>query len=1126
MRACWRFLFWLGDGGWAARDVQVAQARPSTRIVASAVRGQLPDPSSPLRNLVGLLSLGGTEHPTDTIAASPNTDSGYTPFYALVNDVLVWLGQAGQSSTSALPTANDRRLMKDAGQRSTLLSDVTYLNSLTPSTTLNKLIIDVLEGQIITLLVVLAFVLVFLIREWVVQQQFGINPGLDLENAFVRPDQPNNGAPHELDPDPRPTDEAVIGRVHPTENLRRDSSLEAARSRGVGNANGAMDDPSAGQTPTRALRIAATTALDEDRSQSNTEALPITSRIHTWNGARSGNHPTSQGAVASTSSSTSSTSTEMDGVATPTRRQRPRLPARSSSFAASQIRRLMEEESRMTVGLPTPEEVLKIWRRVDGHTEDFVRIVREGGRSVDLTWIVKALEVLQEVDGHDDERAEEDVGDTRNRTADGVDANRSGRISVRWGSSNSDRQNHGRQSHGHGKQAVRGRLAESPPTITSTTPTEEVERRPGYQSASDQTADDILFDYMRPVNLPSFTDVSDIDSSDADPMAADHTIFGYYQGPENAAPSTSSTHQRAEDDGTTREGQDSSPTRSHAHSDTWVTVGDDHSVPDSDHSRDVLSRPSVEDGQPGNVALQVQRRPSQTVVERVMDWCWGDLGPEHVLEQDFLPHAQEIPIEDLAPVVLDNEDHRELQQRVDAGDGDQQEENDPANQAIGPDDDPNRPGAIEEGEDLDGVMELIGLRGPLTGLFQNAILSAVLLSATIGGGIWIPYVWGKVVLVVLVHPFSLLVKLPLRWLSISIDLALDMSLLCAGSLVFWADHLVRLSLASLATSIPFLGRFSQASIVASTARLVARRSIQRIAKILVATSIEFSTADYPFFSVVAFESLTKLKLLLFYAFTSFSRPIVSLYQVDLGQLMTLIRLRALEWRSLPLSMSKLIGLPTLAVESFKTSFARSLASFKSVLTDPVAPSATILDEINPATIYWSATDRIIAIVAGYVVISIVGALYIKRGTFFSTSEQGRRLEAIIQSVLVQAGGILKVILIISVEMIAFPLYCGSLLDLALLPLFGEATFLSRIAFTLNSPWTSAFVHWFVGTCYMFHFALFVSMCRKILRKGVLCTSSFPMKGVQVPIADVQLQISSAILTTPLSTRYATSWKEM
>jgi E3 ubiquitin-protein ligase MARCH6 len=86
----------------------------------------------------------------------------------------------------------------------------------------------------------------------------------------------------------------------------------------------------------------------------------------------------------------------------------------------------------------------------------------------------------------------------------------------------------------------------------------------------------------------------------------------------------------------------------------------------------------------------------------------------------------------------------------------------------------------------------------------------------------------------------------------------------------------------------------------------------------------------------------------------------------------------------------------------------------------------------------------------------------------------------------QASGVTKVILIISIEMLVFPLYCGLLMDAALLPLFEDATLKSRFDFTMRHPLTSIFVHWFVGTGYMFHFALFVSMCRKIMRKGVLC----------------------------------------
>jgi E3 ubiquitin-protein ligase MARCH6 len=118
---------------------------------------------------------------------------------------------------------------------------------------------------------------------------------------------------------------------------------------------------------------------------------------------------------------------------------------------------------------------------------------------------------------------------------------------------------------------------------------------------------------------------------------------------------------------------------------------------------------------------------------------------------------------------------------------------------------------------------------------------------------------------------------------------------------------------------------------------------------------------------------------------------------------------------------------------------------------------------------------------------------VKKGTPFSNGQIGREWEATIIDLLHQAGGVMKVILIISIEMLVFPLYCGLLLDAALLPLFDGATIMSRLLFMINSPCTSIFVHWFVGTCYMFHFALFVSMCRKIMRKGVLC------KFAQLPL---------------------------
>jgi E3 ubiquitin-protein ligase MARCH6 len=160
------------------------------------------------------------------------------------------------------------------------------------------------------------------------------------------------------------------------------------------------------------------------------------------------------------------------------------------------------------------------------------------------------------------------------------------------------------------------------------------------------------------------------------------------------------------------------------------------------------------------------------------------------------------------------------------------------------------------------------------------------------------------------------------------------------------------------------------------------------------------------------------------------------------------------------------------------------------------PSSWVIDlgeasakgPVDASLAYWSGVDRFWAILVGYMTVFAVGALYLKRGSPFSRGDLMQAWEAGVIDSLHQASGIIKVILIISIEMLVFPLYCGLLLDGALLPLFADTTFKSRILFTCNYPLTSIFVHWFVGTGYMFHFALFVSMCRKIMRPGVLCKS--------------------------------------
>ncbi len=51
-------------------------------------------------------------------------------------------------------------------------------------------------------------------------------------------------------------------------------------------------------------------------------------------------------------------------------------------------------------------------------------------------------------------------------------------------------------------------------------------------------------------------------------------------------------------------------------------------------------------------------------------------------------------------------------------------------------------------EDLEGVLETIGMRGSLWMLAQNSVLMIVLIALCLAGSIWLPFFVGKTVLLV------------------------------------------------------------------------------------------------------------------------------------------------------------------------------------------------------------------------------------------------------------------------------------------------------------------------------------------------------------------------------------------
>ncbi|KAI8150028.1 hypothetical protein BJV82DRAFT_7339 [Fennellomyces sp. T-0311] len=125
-------------------------------------------------------------------------------------------------------------------------------------------------------------------------------------------------------------------------------------------------------------------------------------------------------------------------------------------------------------------------------------------------------------------------------------------------------------------------------------------------------------------------------------------------------------------------------------------------------------------------------------------------------------------------------------------------------------------------------------------------------------------------------------------------------------------------------------------------------------------------------------------------------------------------------------------------------------------------------------------DRFICVLIGYAVIFAISSWYLSR-THVAYATFGRSARHVLR----QQGIILKVAMFIAIELLLFPIVCGVLLDLSSLSLFRDATVDSRFVYLQTHPLASIFLHWFLGTAFMFFFAILVTVCREIVRPGVL-----------------------------------------
>lgn len=107
--------------------------------------------------------------------------------------------------------------------------------------------------------------------------------------------------------------------------------------------------------------------------------------------------------------------------------------------------------------------------------------------------------------------------------------------------------------------------------------------------------------------------------------------------------------------------------------------------------------------------------------------------------------------------------------------------------------------------------------------------------------------------------------------------------------------------------------------------------------------------------------------------------------------------------------------------------------------------------------------------------------------------------------------ILKVFFFSALDLVAFPLACGLLLDWCMLPLFPGASLARRAGEAHAAPLAFLFFRWTSGTVFMFHTAQFIGTLRTLLRPGVMHWMRDPTDLDFQPVRDILSQPSGTQL---------------
>lgn len=988
MRSVWSFMFWisdegLGNGSMLSRKNEINNA---TAALAVSLLGIGTCPVTPL--------LAATTTSVAEAEAMIGRLAGEDISEFLVRILLGTLGMPSlfnQSDSTPYGSLNISSANANlTTTTATLLGNVSPLRNLTRSAAVNRAVISVLEGQIITVLVIVCFILVILVRDYVVQQQ----PEINMRAAFAAPENEIHL--------PAQADTVVDDVLDVLEMSDSDSDDETLDDGGQVN-NPDWDTNSEINSPVEAAASVTRPSTPEPLAHSTTP------------------HRQSLGE---------------DGIFGP-EPQSSNDNLTLSSTMDNTLDNTIDDAMESQAGV---YDFASIYRLANADREEMSRITEERRlKSKQSPWLEVAH---QSEDDYADKSAPEiydtsvvpDIGQQASSASGGLNINQEA-ISITEGDDPQSRYAPLDASKTGGKGKDRAWLPDS----ASPGPSWMDEPRRDHSRPRAMSDGPQVHVSTNPLGNNSWTFAALPDS-----FVNNHRMDSIEMQDDNelsdmTSSALNSTLER-------RELEEPLLQRLDTINESEQTSGSQPASQPSP-SQELIGPESA------NGPIADDDAAAVGLVDRVTNFMWGDLNNPHPAE----PAVDEDHGED-EDEVQDDDPWVDLPMGQGADDGEDADaaDNDGAPGGAGFD-----PEAIEDLEDFEGVMELIGMRGPIAGLFQNAIFCAVLVSVTIFACIFLPYNIGRVSVWILASPMRL-VRMLFEISKLIQDASVLVGGFCSWCLLNILDIFTGLFGGDLAAQVVTVRKASWGLWTSAGTRVLGYMFMD----------FPISASEMQNFSAVSHEALITVK----------DNILSVIFRVDTG--FSIIYRRNLSLTALVASIS---CTTKSAVEIFnKTS---------SLLMNP---SSWVIDlsvpeerpSINPELAHWSGLDRFWAILAGYLTVFLIGAMYLKRGSPFSRGTMMHAWEAGIIDTLHQASGIMKVILIISIEMLVFPLYCGLLLDAALLPLFENASFKSRMLFTFNYPLTSVFVHWFVGTGYMFHFALFVSMCRKIMRPGVLCKLSF------------------------------------